>query len=89
MIVHNLIDVSPFGRATLVPRPEPALNRVDNTAAGRPQPDAAEAARVVREPHLVRELGPANVYPKHAVAIDTFLNIAHYTDGESIINTFA
>ncbi len=36
-----------------------------------------------------RELKPVNVYPKNATAIDTFLNIKHYSGGEHIVNTYA
>ncbi len=36
-----------------------------------------------------RELKPVNDYPKNATAIDTFLNIKHYSGGEHIVNTYA
>ncbi len=47
----------------------------------------AGGGRAVNE--LIRELTSVNVNPRHATAIDTFLNVAHYSGGDSIINVYA
>ena len=76
-------------RSLSLPLREGAARAGHSSAEVQPRatPYTAAGGRAANE--LIRELTPVNVNPRHATAIDTFLNVAHYSGGDSIINLYA
>lgn len=78
----------PRGESAAVGQPSRSLSLPLREGAARAGHLSAEVQpRAANE--LIRELTPVNVNPRHATAIDTFLNVAHYSGGDSIINLYA
>lgn len=91
MRVPTTIDVSAYYRVAPSIRSDaakvaPVVEREASTQEKSAQKSTLDYNQAVEK---VRELNPVNIHPKQAAAIDTFLSIAYYAGGESIINTYA